>query len=85
MKIANTATPQILILGILPALSAGTGDKHHSAALNLASAREEAKMFGQERRREIRKQARKYELAREEEEMNRRNSCLSVGPPRGKS
>lgn len=71
-------------MGIFPALSAGRDDKHHSAALNLASAREEAKIFGQERRREIRKQARKYELAREEA-MCRRNSCLNVGLPKDES
>jgi len=74
----------VFILGILPALSASRDDKHHSAAVNLASAREEAKIFGQERRREIRKQARKYELAREEA-MCRRNSCLNVGLPKDES
>ena len=56
--------------------------EHQSASSNLAEARKEAQLFGQERRRAIRKQARKYELARQEEEQFNNHSCLSVGRPR---
>jgi hypothetical protein len=39
-----------------------------SASLSLAEARSEAQMYGQERRKEIQRQARIYQLAKEEEE-----------------
>ncbi|KAH7925308.1 hypothetical protein BV22DRAFT_993851, partial [Leucogyrophana mollusca] len=42
-----------------------TSQRHLSAANNLAQARSEAREFGMERRREIRKRVREYQLAKE--------------------
>ncbi|KAG2141917.1 hypothetical protein DEU56DRAFT_270648 [Suillus clintonianus] len=62
------------IIGIAPIFFSHTSDKRHmSAVQNLAQARSEAQEYGMERRREIRRRVREYQL--EQEERNARCSC----------
>jgi len=46
-----------------------------SAAQNLAQARNEAQEYGMERRREIRRRVREYQLEQEERDVHRRCNC----------
>ena len=55
------------------------GANSRSASFNLAEARREAQIFGEQRRKEIRRQARIYELAREQGEGRKNQPCMSVG------
>lgn len=48
-----------------------------SPAYYLAEARKEAQEYGQERRRAIRREARKYQIMKEEQERYKTNSCQS--------
>ena len=71
---------QILSLAAVPLFtSAATSDaKHKTAVQNLAQARRDAREFGMERRRQIRKRVRTQELEREYEE-----KLLPGGNPEG--
>lgn len=54
-----------------------------SPSYHLAEARREAQEYGQERRRAIKREARKYQIMKEEEERykgNRGHSCLGDIP-----
>lgn len=62
------------IIGIAPIFFSHSSDKRHmSAVQNLAQARSEAQEYGIERRREIRRRVREYQL--EQEERDARCSC----------
>lgn len=64
------------IIGIAPIfLSHSTDKRHMSAVENLAQARSEAQEYGMERRREIRRRVREYQLEQEERDAHRRCSC----------
>ncbi|OJA13168.1 hypothetical protein AZE42_06224 [Rhizopogon vesiculosus] len=64
------------IIGIAPIfLSHSTDKRHMSAVENLAQARSEAQEYGMERRREIRRRVREYQLEEEERDAHRRCSC----------
>lgn len=61
------------IIGIAPVfLSHSTDKRHMSAVENLAQARSEAQEYGMERRREIRRRVREYQLEQEERDDHRR-------------
>ena len=51
-----------------------------SPSYHLAEARREAQEYGQERRRAIRREARKYQLAKDEQDRYANNSCQSTIP-----
>ncbi|KAF7970400.1 hypothetical protein HWV62_24197 [Athelia sp. TMB] len=87
----NDADVSLELLPIVIALSLAAGgvlsimtrDRDHgleSPAYHLAEARREAQEHGQERRRAIRREARKYQLAKDEQERYANNSCQSVVP-----
>ena len=61
---------------MVPGLATAPGASSQSASFNLAEARREAQIYGQERRKEILRQARQYELAREEEGRHRNQSMI---------
>jgi len=67
----------LIFIAVLPGLASAPGASSRSASLNLAEARREAQIYGQERRKEILRQARKYELAKEEE--RHRNQSMIPG------
>jgi len=69
----------LIFVATMPGLDSAPGATSRSASVNLAEARREAQIFGEERRSEIRRQAYKSRLAREEEERSRSHSCLNVG------
>ncbi|KIM77395.1 hypothetical protein PILCRDRAFT_825358 [Piloderma croceum F 1598] len=58
----------LIFVAVVPAMASTPRASSRPASLNLAEARSEAQMYGQERRREIQRQAHIYQLAKEEEE-----------------
>jgi hypothetical protein len=67
-------TMKCFIIGIAPIFFSHSSDKRHmSAVQNLAQARNEAQEYGMERRREIRRRVRQYQL--EQEKRDARCSC----------
>ncbi|KAF7966303.1 hypothetical protein HWV62_39197 [Athelia sp. TMB] len=66
--------------GVLSIMTRDRGLGPESPAYHLAEARREAQEHGQERRRAIRREARKYQLAKDEQERYASNSCQSVVP-----
>ncbi|KAJ8591543.1 hypothetical protein M405DRAFT_734871 [Rhizopogon salebrosus TDB-379] len=64
------------IIGLAPIFFSHSTDKRHMSAVeNLAQARSEAQEYGMERRREIRRRVREYQLEQEERDAHRRCSC----------
>jgi len=64
------------IIGVAPIfLSHSTDKRHMSAVQNLAQARSEAQEYGMERRKEIRRRVREYQLEQEERDAHRGCSC----------